>query len=118
MEECKLQSPKSITMVLIGNKIDLHDKRRVSHEEGKEFADKNGLLFYETSAKSSYNIDEAFRFSAENISKNIDNGKYDLSSDVSYSYNHYFNLYINFYSTLLFYNKFLIYFNNIFRVVE
>ena len=85
MEECKVQSPKSITMVLIGNKVDLHDSRRVSYEEGKEFADKNGLLFYETSAKSSYNIDEAFKSSAEIISKNIDNGKYDLSSDVSLS---------------------------------
>ncbi len=83
MEECKLQSPKSITMVLIGNKVDLYEQRRVSTEEGKEFADKNGLLFYETSAKSSYNIEEAFKASAEVISKNIDNKKYDLSSDVS-----------------------------------
>lgn len=86
MEECRLQSPKSITMVLIGNKVDLYEQRRVSTEEGKDFADKNGLLFYETSAKSSYNIEEAFKNSAEVISKNIDNHKYDLSSDVSFIY--------------------------------
>lgn len=87
MEECKAQSPKSTTMVLIGNKVDLVDLRKVSYEEGKDFADRNGLLFYETSAKSSYNIEEAFRSSAEIIAKNIEKNKYDLSNDVSLSFN-------------------------------
>lgn len=83
MEECKLQSPKSITMVLIGNKTDLQNNRKVSYEEGKEFSDKNGLLFYETSAKSNFNIEEAFTASAEIISNNISKNKYDLSTEVS-----------------------------------
>lgn len=83
MEDCKQQSPKSITMVLIGNKTDLQDKRKVLYDEGEEFAKKNGILFFETSAKKNYNIDEVFMASVEAISKNIKNNKYDLSHDVS-----------------------------------
>jgi hypothetical protein len=32
--------------------------RQVKYDEGLEFANKNGMLFYETSAKTDYNIDE------------------------------------------------------------
>ena len=83
MEDCKQQSPKSITLVLIGNKTDLQEKRKVLYEEGEEFAKKNGILFFETSAKKNYNIDEVFLASVEVINKNIKNNKYDLNHDVS-----------------------------------
>ena len=39
-----------IFFVLIGNKTDL--KREVSEEEGKQYAEKNGLLFFETTKKN------------------------------------------------------------------
>jgi len=81
LEECKSQTPKTIFMVLVGNKIDLSDKRQVSTEEGKEFAAKNNMLFIETSAKTNYNIDEIFTMSANEIAKKIDMGYYDLSND-------------------------------------
>lgn len=42
----------SITIVLIGNKIDLQQERQVSTQEGESFAKANGLLFMETSALS------------------------------------------------------------------
>lgn len=83
MEECKSQSPKSILMVLVGNKVDLEEKRKVSHEEGEAFAKENNLLFFETSALTDVDIDKSFLQSAEIISKNIKARKYDLSSDVS-----------------------------------
>ena len=37
---------------LIGNKADLEDQRDVTYEEAKQFADENGLLFMEASAKT------------------------------------------------------------------
>ena len=37
---------------LIGNKSDLNESRDVTYEEAKQFADENGLLFIETSAKT------------------------------------------------------------------
>jgi hypothetical protein len=46
-----------------------------------ELATKNNMLFFETSAKTSYNIDNVFNTSVKEISKKIDNGYYDLSAD-------------------------------------
>jgi hypothetical protein len=38
----------------------LIDKRQVSTEEAKEFTNKNGLQYIETSAKDTYNIQDLF----------------------------------------------------------
>ena len=81
IEDCKKQSPKTVFMVLIGNKVDLEDKRQVSYEEGSVFAEKNGMLFFETSAKTGKNIEEIFLKSSMEIAKKIDSGFYDLSND-------------------------------------
>ncbi len=81
IEDCKNQSPKTIFMVLVGNKCDLEDKRQVTYEEGKELADKNELLFFESSAKDGINVDEIFLNSAKEIAKKIEQGYYDLESD-------------------------------------
>lgn len=37
---------------LIGNKLDMEENRDVSYEEAKQFADENGLMFLEASAKT------------------------------------------------------------------
>lgn len=37
---------------LIGNKSDLEGQRDVTYEEAKQFADENGLMFVEASAKT------------------------------------------------------------------
>ena len=58
-------------LILIGNKVDLEEKREVSKDEGQEFADQNGLMFLETSAKTAQNIVEAFNISAKSILSNI-----------------------------------------------
>ena len=81
IEDCKNQSPKTIFMVLVGNKCDLEDKRQVSYEEGKELADKNELLFFESSAKDGINVEEIFENSAKEIAKKIEQGYYDLETD-------------------------------------
>uniref|UniRef100_A0A8C3NHU6 Ras-related protein Rab-25 n=3 Tax=Passeriformes TaxID=9126 RepID=A0A8C3NHU6_GEOPR len=50
----------SIVVMLVGNKTDLAQAREVPMEEAKMFADNNGLLFVETSALDSTNVEEAF----------------------------------------------------------
>jgi hypothetical protein len=48
-----------IPLVLIGNKCDANrtTPKVISTEEGREFADKHGMLFFETSAKDDINVD-------------------------------------------------------------
>ena len=76
------QSPKTILIILIGNKIDLENKRDVSYDEGKEYAIKNGLIFMETSAKTGEGVEEIFKQSAEEIDKKIGENYYDLNSEI------------------------------------
>ena len=45
---------------LVGNKIDLADKRSVSEEKGKNYAKDNGFIFAEVSAKDGLHIQELF----------------------------------------------------------
>ena len=84
IEDCKNSSPKSVLMVLVGNKADLDsEKREISYEEGKELAEKYDILFFETSAKTGQNVKEVFEKSAEVIAKKIENNFYDLDEDDS-----------------------------------
>ena len=81
LDDCKKQSPKTVILVLIGNKIDLDEQREVSFEEGNNFAKENNMLFFETSAKNGDNIENIFYNSAEIIDKNIAEYYYDLNAD-------------------------------------
>jgi small GTP-binding protein len=46
--------------VLIGNKNDLEENRLVTKQEGKTFAETNGMIFFETSAKNAQDIGSVF----------------------------------------------------------
>ncbi len=70
-----------MVIMLIGNKNDLEHRRAVSTEEGRAFAEKNGLIFMETSAKTAYNVEQAFINTAEEIHGNIVSGKIDISNE-------------------------------------
>jgi small GTP-binding protein len=62
LENIKVFLSNKIPIILIGNKKDIKDgKYPVSTEEGKAFADKNGLFkFYEVSAKENINVKDSF----------------------------------------------------------
>ena len=72
LDDVRTNSSKNVTVILIGNKKDLEDKRQVSYEEGEAFAKENGLMFLETSAKTAYNVVESFNLSAQCILNNIE----------------------------------------------
>ncbi|KAF8390008.1 hypothetical protein HHK36_024528 [Tetracentron sinense] len=49
-----------MVIVLVGNKSDLGYSREVGEEEGRIFAEKEGICFMETSALENLNVEEAF----------------------------------------------------------
>lgn len=54
-------SPKDrLPAILVGNKCDKEMTRAVSHQEGKNLAEKLGFDFIETSAKNTINVERAF----------------------------------------------------------
>lgn len=57
LEEVRQNGNPDIMFMLIGNKADLDSRRQVSTEEGERFAKENGLIFLETSAKTSFNVE-------------------------------------------------------------
>ena len=74
LDECREMCYKDMLICLVGNKIDLKDKRVISKEEGQKFADDNGLLFFETSAKTGTNIEEIFNKCTSDIVAKIESG--------------------------------------------
>lgn len=55
----KYKDISSFPFILIANKIDLVNERQISQEECKEFAEKNKMPYFETSAKSGQGVKEA-----------------------------------------------------------
>jgi len=81
LEDARQHSNSNMTIMLIGNKSDLDNRRAVSYEEGEEFAKKNGLIFLETSAKTAANVEEAFINTAKKIYEKIQQGIFDVSNE-------------------------------------
>jgi len=52
---------------LIGNKIDLHDRREVSFREGKQLAVSYGFKYFETSAKTGEHVDNVIQHLVQNV---------------------------------------------------
>ncbi len=51
---------KDIKVILVGNKTDLEKYRKISTEEGAEFAEENKYYFKETSCENKCNVADAF----------------------------------------------------------
>ena len=58
LDSIYLHADPNIIKVLVGNKIDLDEDRKVSREEGQRLADQHKMQYFETSAKLNRNIDE------------------------------------------------------------
>lgn len=67
IKELKDQSPEGIVIALVGNKLDLEDERKVETSEVEEEARSQGLMFFQTSAKTGEGVLDVF----EGIGKNI-----------------------------------------------
>lgn len=85
-------SSSDVIVILAGTKFDLAnespDKRQVTKEEAEEFAETEGLVAFETSARSDHNIVDVFQAIAEHVAKVKEaqggrNNKRDVAGRVS-----------------------------------
>ena len=68
VDEVKKQTDKNTKFLLVGNKCDLEEERRaVTEKEAKQYAENNGMKFFEVSAKTGTNIEKMFNSSLQKL---------------------------------------------------
>ena len=61
VKDIRANSSPDTKIILVGNKIDLEDRREIKYEEGKKIAEDYGFVeFFETSAKTGENVAKMF----------------------------------------------------------
>ena len=66
-EQVQKEGSKDVSIILVGNKCDLENERKIPTEKGEEKAKQLNIPFFETSALSNIKIEDIFTVIAENI---------------------------------------------------
>jgi len=66
VKQIEQNAQSNVCKVLVGNKCDRED-RKISYDEGAKLASEFNMQFFETSAKSNYNVNETFTFLSKDI---------------------------------------------------
>ncbi|XP_059574013.1 ras-related protein Rab-13 isoform X1 [Alligator mississippiensis] len=67
MKSIRENASAGVERLLLGNKCDMDGKRKVQRDHAEKLAKEHGIRFFETSAKSSLNVEEAFTTLARDI---------------------------------------------------
>jgi len=67
MQEIQRYATGGVCKMLVGNKVDLEEKRVIASSTAKDYADGLGISFIETSAKTAQDVDKAFERVATEI---------------------------------------------------
>ncbi|XP_031551103.1 ras-related protein Rab-10-like [Actinia tenebrosa] len=77
-------APEDAQVMIVGNNCHMENKRAVTKGRGEQMAKENGLRFFEVSAETNENINEAFYTLAEDIlTKRLSKDSEELSSNVN-----------------------------------
>ena len=82
--ESIMDEPKNnnLPIVLVGNKSDLGEKRKVTKEEGQKKAEENGYKFFETSCLKGENVEECFLCLADQIYNRLGGKKIEQNQNL------------------------------------
>jgi len=83
LEDARRHAGDALVIMLVGNKGDLDRRRAVTTEEGQQFARDHDLIFLETSAKTSDNVEDAFVKTAQLIYEKVQSGALDIANESS-----------------------------------
>ena len=81
-EQAQKEASKDISIILVGNKCDLENERKISKEKGEEKAKNLNCPFFETSALSKIKIDDIFNEMLNNIFERTGGAKNDEDDDI------------------------------------
>jgi len=83
VKQIEQNSDKHICKVLVGNKCD-KEGRTVTLEEGEKLAEQYNMKFFESSAKTNYNVSEIFAYLTEEAVNHAElvNGKNDDEANI------------------------------------
>ena len=56
----RVKRTENVPMILVGNKVDLEQRREVTQQEAENLARSWGAIYIETSAKTCVNVDKAY----------------------------------------------------------
>jgi GTPase SAR1 family protein len=70
VKELQRRGDPNVVIALAGNKADLESRRKVEFEEANSYAEENGILHLETSAKNANNVKALFVEIAKQLPKN------------------------------------------------
>jgi len=81
-EACRHIDPHHPVFVLVGCKLDLikeqPNDREVTTKEAEQFAQKHGIQFLETSARTGFNVERAFRIITQEIYDKVQSGEFSI----------------------------------------
>jgi len=67
LKEIEEDVDKNACKILVGDKCDKEEDRKITFEEGSKLAAELNMKYFETSAKSNLNVDETFAALAKEI---------------------------------------------------
>ena len=69
-------------ILLVGNKVDLTNNRKVDIHMVKEYVESNNLIYMESSAKTGLNVDKIFTTIAENIPEDNEQNEHEPINEI------------------------------------
>jgi Ras-related protein Rab-5C len=78
LKQLRQYAVRHAIIALAGNKSDLEGRRQVPRAEARAFAEREGLIYLETSAKSGRNISQIFGAIAREVPKHLESGGFKV----------------------------------------